>query len=298
MRGRDHAELRAFLAVAEHGAFVRAAAHLRMSPSSLSETVRSLEERLGVRLLNRTTRSVALSEAGARLLARLAPAMAEMDAAVADAATMAGSVAGTLRINATRVAAVHHLAPLIGPFVAACPDVVVDVTVEDRLVDIVAGGFDAGVRLGEKLQEDMIAVRLGGDQAMAVVAAPAYLDRAGTPTSPRDLVRHRCLNFRWPTDGSLYRWEFEREGERLEVGVDGPVITSELELLTRAALDGAGVAYLFAGQVREHIAAGRLVRLMPDWTPAFPGFFLYYPSRRQVPPPLRAFLDFVAVRRT
>lgn len=294
MRGRDHVELRAFVAVAEHGSFARAAAHLRLSPSSLSAIIRSLEERLGVRLLNRTTRSVGLSQAGSALLDRLRPALAELDAAVTEAASQDGAPSGTLRVNATRIAAIHHLAPLVASFIDAYPNVSLDLVVDDRLVDIVADGFDAGIRLGEKLERDMIAVRLSGDLEMMVVAALAYLDRVGTPRSPRDLTAHRCLNFRWPTDGSLYRWEFERGSEILEISVDGPLTSSEPEVLIRVALDGAGIAYLFANQVEEHIAAGRLVRLLPDWTPAFPGFFIYYPSRRQLRPPLRAFLDHVS----
>jgi DNA-binding transcriptional LysR family regulator len=296
MRGNDYAELRAFAAIAEHGSFVRAAAHLGLSPSALSQTIRSLEERLGVRLLNRTTRSVAPSEAGQRLLARLQPAMADLDAAVADLRSQRDTPAGLLRINSSRIAAIQHIAPLLGPFHQRYPDILIDLVADDRLVDIVAGRFDAGVRLGEMVEKDMITVRLGGPAEMMVVAAPSYLQRCGAPADPRDLRDHRCINFRWPTDGSLYHWEFQRGAEKLEAAVDGPLIVTEPEVAQRAALDGIGIAYLFDFHVREHLAAGRLVQLLPQWTPAFPGFYLYYPSRRQMPAPLRAFVEFVRER--
>ncbi len=293
MRGRDVAELRAFAAVAEHESFVRAAAHLGMTPSALSQTIRTLEDRLGVRLLNRTTRSVAISDAGAGLLARILPALAELDIAVDDLTRNRESPHGILRLNVTRDAALHYIAPLIAPFSAACPAVMLDITVDDRLVDIVAGGFDAGVRLGETVARDMIAIRLGGAQRMMVVAAPAYLDRHGSPSSPRDLDRHRCLNYRWPTSGAPYRWEFSRDGEALTVAVQGPVISNAPDMLVRAAIDGAGIGCFFADLVRDHVAAGRLRHLLAAWTPPFPGFYLYHPGRRQVPPALRAFIDFI-----
>ncbi|MBP0579372.1 LysR family transcriptional regulator [Labrys sp. LIt4] len=296
MRGSDHAELRAFVAVVEHGSFVKAAAHLGLSPSALSQTIRSLEERLGVRLLNRTTRSVAPSQAGERFLARLRPALSDLDAAVADLRSLRDSPSGLLRINATRIAAIHVIGPLIGPFLEAYPDITLDLVSEDRLIDIVANRFDAGVRLGEMVEKDMIAVRLGGELRLMAVAAPAYLARNGTPATPHDLARHRCINFRWPTDLSLYHWEFEREGRPLEAAVEGPLIVNEPEVACQAALAGVGIAYLFEHQVRRGLDAGELVHLLADWSPPFPGFHLYYPSRRQMAPPLRAFLDFVAAK--
>jgi DNA-binding transcriptional LysR family regulator len=259
----------------------------------LSQTIRGLEERLGIRLLNRTTRSVAPSEAGARLLARLLPALADLDAAVADVRSLRDAPSGMLRINATRLAAIHHLAPLIAPFQCAYPDIVLDVAVEDRLVDIVAERFDAGIRLGEMVEKDMVAVKISGDLEMMVVAAPSYVERFGMPETPRDLRRHRCINFRWPTDGSLYRWEFERGKERLEAAVEGPLIVNEPEIAIRAALDGVGLAYLFDYQVLPFVAVGKLRRLLEEWLQPFPGFYLYYPSRRQMPPALRAFIDFL-----
>lgn len=292
MRGSDFAELRAFAAIVEHGGFARAAAHLGMSASALSQTLRNLETRLGVRLLNRTTRSVAPTEAGAQMLARLLPAMEEIDAAVAQAIARRQNPSGRLRLNVTRVAALHYLAPLIAPFHRQYPDIVLDLSIEERLVDIVAGGFDAGVRLHEKLAKDMVAVKLGGEVRMRVVASPAYLARYGRPLTPDDLRQHRCLNYRWPTNGNLYRWEFERDGVKRDIAVEGPVIVDEPEVLVRAALDGAGIAYLFEQQIVTGLADGRLLPLLDAWTPPFPGFYLYYPANRQTPRPLRAFIDF------
>lgn len=293
MRGSEYAQLRAFVAVVEHGSFVRAAAHLGMSASALSQTIRQLEERLEVRLLNRTTRSVSPSNAGARLLLRLQPALNEVDAALAGVTQIPGTPSGRLRINAPRVAAIHYLAPLIGPFLNTYPGVSLDIVTDEGLVDRVAGGFDVGIRLGESLDQDMVAVELSGHLEMMVVASPAYIEQFGTPHTPHDLSEHQCLSYRGPTDGSLYRWEFEREGERLAISVNGPLVVTEPEMLTRVALEGAGIAYLFEHQVREHISAGQLVHLLQDWTPAFPGFYLYYPSQRPMSPALRAFLDFV-----
>ncbi|CAI1848924.1 LysR family transcriptional regulator [Serratia plymuthica] len=292
MRGSEFAELRAFAAIVEHGSFARAAVHLGMTASALSQTLRNLESRLGLRLLNRTTRSVAPTDAGAQMLARLLPAIAEIDAAVEQAVNQRQQPTGRLRLNVTRIAAMHFLAPLIAPFHRQYPDILLDLNVEDRLVDIVAGGFDAGVRLYEKLEKDMVAIKLGGDLRMRVVASPAYLARHGQPQAPHELRQHLCLNFRWPTNGNLYRWEFERDGEKLDIAVEGPVIVDEPEILVRAALDSVGIAYLFEHQVAAALADGRLVPLLDVWTPPFPGFYLYYPANRQMPRPLRAFIDF------
>ena len=296
MRGSDYAELRAFVAVAEHGNFARAAARLGISASALSQTIRTLEERMGIRLLNRTTRSVAPSEAGQRLLTRLLPALADLDQAVADITALRDTPTGLLRINAPRVAIVHRLAPLIAPFHAAYPDIVIDIIVDDKLSDIVADRFDAGIRLGEMVEKDMVSVKLGGEMRLVVVASPDYIARHGMPKTPRDLRDHPCVASRWPTDGSLYHWEFERGDEKLEVAVSGPLSTTDNDLMLRAVLEGIGIGYLFDHHVVEHLAAGRLVSMLDDWTPPFPGFHLYYPSRRQMPPPLRAFVDFIGQR--
>lgn len=296
MRGSEYAELRAFAAVVEHGSFSKAAAHLGITSSTLSLTIRKLEERLGVRLLYRTTRSVAVSEAGLRMMQRLGPALEELEGAVTDAVQEADRPSGLLRLNVARVAAIHYLAPILGGFLSAFPDITVDVVTDDRLIDIVAERFDAGIRLGEKLHRDMVAVRLSGDLEMKVVASPAYLAKAGYPRKPQDLVRHRCLTYRRPSDNSVYRWEFQRQSEQLEVNVKGALIVDEPAMLTQIALDGAGIAYQFAHQVDPFLENGQLIQLLKDWTPAFPGFYVYYTSRRQMIPPLRAFLDFLAKR--
>jgi DNA-binding transcriptional LysR family regulator len=202
-----------------------------------------------------------------------------------------------LRINAPRVAIVHRLAPLITPFHAAFPDIVMDIIVDDKLSDIVADRFDAGIRLGEMVEKDMVSVKLGGEMRLVVVASPDYIARHGMPETPRDLRDHLCVVSRWPTDGSLYHWEFERGDEKFEVAVSGPLSTTDNDLMLRAVLDGIGIGYLFDYHVAEHLAAGRLVSVLDDWTPPFPGFHLYYPSRRQMPPPLRAFVDFIGRQR-
>jgi DNA-binding transcriptional LysR family regulator len=293
MRGGEFADLRSFAAIVEHGSFARAAANLGVSPSALSQTIRGLETRLGVRLLNRTTRSVAPTDARTRLLERLLPAMAEFDAAVAEVKAESGRPSGTLRINCPRTAAIHVLGPLIGPFLKAYPEITLDIVTEEKLVDIVAGRFDAGIRLGEKVEQDMVAVKFGGDLEMLVVGSPDYFAEHGKPKTPRDLQAHRCINTRWPTDGSLYRWEFERGAEKLEAAVAGSLIVNEPEIAVQAAVDGIGLAYLFRYQIQAALAAGKLITVLKDWTPPFPGFYLYYPSRRQMPPALRAFVDFI-----
>jgi DNA-binding transcriptional LysR family regulator len=293
MRGSEFADLRAFAAIVEHGSFARAAANLGVSPSALSQTIRGLETRLGVRLLNRTTRSVAPTDAGTRLLERLLPAMGEFDAAVADVKAVSGTPSGMLRINCPRTAAIHVLGPLIGAFLKAYPEITLDIVTEEKLVDIVAGRFDAGIRLGEKVEQDMVAVRFGAELEMLVVGSPDYFAEHGKPKNPRDLKAHRCINTRWPTDGSLYRWEFERGTEELEAAVTGPLIVNEPEIAVQAAVDGVGLAFLFRYQLQAALTAGKLIPVLKDWTPPFPGFYLYYPSRRQMPPALRAFVDFI-----
>ena len=291
MRGTDFASLNAFAAVVEHRSFVRAAAHLGITPSALSQTIRQLEERLSVRLLNRTTRSVAPTTAGERLYLRLRPAVDELDAAVAEAASTRDRPAGMLRINAPRTAAMRLIAPRLGRFHRDNPGVILDVTVDDALTDIVAGRFDAGLRLGELLEKDMVAIRLTGEMEMMAVASPDYLARHGTPQTPDELHDHACLNWRWPTDGSLYRWEFEEGGREFEISVNGPVIANEVELVLQGALQGLGIAYTSHDWIQGWLKEGKLVRILERYSPRFPGLYLYHPSRRQQPPALRAFID-------
>jgi DNA-binding transcriptional LysR family regulator len=285
-------DLSAFVAVATHRSFSRAAAELGLSPSALSHTVRSLEERLDLRLLNRTTRSVAPTEAGERLLERLRPALRDIDDALEDANAFRAKPAGRLRLNVPRSAALLLLAPVMTRFIKAYPQMRLEITTEDRLVDIVASGYDAGVRFGESVERDMVAVRIGPDLRMAVVGSPAYFRRHPKPAKPRDLRSHACIRFRLAS-GGIYRWEFEKKGEVLEVEVDGPLTLSDQQVMLQAALDGAGLAIVLESHARPYLKARHLVRVLADWCPPFPGYFLYYPSRRQVPAGLRAFIDMM-----
>ncbi len=292
MRGSEFAELKAFAAVVERASFARAADHLGLSASALSQTVRQLETRLGVRLLNRTTRSVAPTETGSRLYTRIAPMMAEMDAAIADAVAATGRTAGTLRINTLGMAAKQLIAPRLGRFHKACPDVMLDIVVDEGLSDIVAGRFDAGIRVGERLEKDMIAVRLTPDHPMRAVASPEYLARHGEPKEPADLHRHACINWRFPGSGAIYRWPMERKGKKLELSVVGAIISNSEDVMHEAALQGLGILYAYDDEpIRDLISAGRLKRVLADWSPMVPGLFLYYPSRRLPAPALTAFID-------
>lgn len=283
-------DLAAFVQVAELRSFRRAAQALGVSPSALSHTLRNIETKLGVRLLHRTTRSVAPTEAGERLLERLRPALNDIDGALAELKGFRDRPAGRLRINTSRSAARFLIAPRLGAFARAFPEVRVEIVTDDALADIVAAGCDAGVRLDEALQPDMVAVRLGGPQRMVVVGSPDYLERAGIPQEPADLARHGCFRMRLPS-GALFPWELERDGQVVRVDVSGPLIVDDIHVQLRAALDGAGLAHVFEAHVADDIAAGRLRTVLDDWCPPFPGFFLYYPSRRQVSPALRAFID-------
>jgi len=292
MRGSEFAELKAFAAVVERASFARAADHLGLSPSALSQTIRQLETRLGVRLLNRTTRSVAPTLAGSCLHERIAPLIMEMDAAVAETVAATGRTAGTLRINTLGMAAKNIIAPRLGRFHRAHPDVVLDVVVDEGLSDIVAGRFDAGIRVGERLEKDMIAVRLTADVKMLAVASPDYLARCGEPRTPADLSHHACINWRFPGSGGIYRWQFEKKGKKLEVAVEGPLISNQQEMVVEAALQGLGILYAHdIDRVDQAIAAGQLKRLMADWSLTSPGLYLYYSNRRHPQPALRAFID-------
>lgn len=285
-----------FAAVARARSFRAAAALRGVSPSTLSQSLRDLETRLGVRLLNRTTRSVAMTEAGARLLERLGPALAEIASAVEQVHASAGEAAGTLRINAPDPAIQFVLGPMVPAFLEAHPKVRLEIVGETQFVDIVESGYDAGVRWGESLARDMIAVPLGPPQRFVVVAAPQLLARCGTPAHPKDLLAHPCIRQRFPS-GRMPNWEFGCDGEEIEIDPHGPLVSTNPQLQREAAIAGVGFWSTFEDYVRDDLAAGRLATVLDDWCPSFPGPFLYYPSRRQPPPPLRAFVEFVKRRR-
>jgi len=286
------AELQAFAWVAEHRSFRRAAAAHGASPSGLSQLIRNLEERLGLRLLNRTTRSVGLTDAGRRLLERVAPALETIAGAVAEVSESDGDVAGVLRINAPEPAVELVLAPLIGRFLAAHPRVRLELMSESAFVDIVGQGYDAGVRWEESLDQDMIAVPLGGRQRYCVVAAPELIARDGVPSDPADMLHRPAIRLRFAS-GVTPPWEFERDGRVVRVSPPPRLVTNSIPLQLRAALDGIGYWSTLEDYVREPIADGRLVPVLQDWTPSFPGPMLYYPSRRQAPAALRAFVAFI-----
>jgi DNA-binding transcriptional LysR family regulator len=292
VRGAEFAELKAFVAVVERASFARAAEHLGLSPSALSQTIRQLESRLGVRLLNRTTRSVAPTAAGAQLNERMAPLMRDMDDAVAEASATAGRAGGTLRINTLGMAARQVIAPRLARFHRAHPEVVLDIVVDDALSDVVAGRFDAGIRVGERVEKDMIAVRLTPDVKMIAVASPDYLARHGTPRTPADLHHHACINWRLQADGRVYRWQFEKRGKPLELAVHGPLTTNQAHTGLAAALQGLGVLYAFDHEgIAEALHKKQLVQVLADWSITRPGLFLYYPHRRHAQPALSAFID-------
>ncbi|WP_332741906.1 LysR family transcriptional regulator [Hydrogenophaga sp.] len=292
MRGSEYAELKAFVAVVERASFARAAEHLGLSPSALSQTIRQLEDRLGARLLNRTTRSVAPTAPGEHLYSRIAPLFRDMADAVAEASAAAGQTSGTLRINTLGMAARQIIAPRLGKFHRAHPDVVLDIVVDDGLSDIVAGRFDAGIRVGGRLEKDMIAVRLTSDLKMIAVASPDYLAHHGVPHAPADLHGHACINWRLQVDGVPWRWAFEKRGKRLEIAAEGPLVTNHSDIGVAAAVQGLGIAYAFdREQVDEHLAQGRLIQVLGDWSITRPGLFLYYSNRRHPSPALGAFID-------
>ncbi len=277
-------DLAAFLTVAREGSFTRAAAQLGVSQSALSHSLRGLEGRLGVRLLTRTTRSVSPTEAGERLLHSIGPRMAEIEAELAALSELRDRPAGNLRITAGEHSAETVLWPALARLLPDYPDIKVEVVIDYGLTDIVAERFDAGIRLGEQVAKDMIAVRIGPDMRMIAVGAPGYFARHSKPQTPQDLTAHNCINLRLPTLGGIYAWEFEKEGRELRVRVDGQLVFNSTPLILKAALDGAGLAYLPEDRVKPYIADGRLVGVLDDWCEPFSGYHLYYPSRRQNSP--------------
>ena len=291
MRRGDLDDLAAFVAVADAASFTRAAAKLGMSPSALSHAMRALESRLGVRLLARTTRSVRATEAGERLLRTLRPAFEEIGAGLTALGGLRDKPAGTVRLTTFKHAVTSVVWPVLPRFLEAHPDIRVEVTVDDGLTDIVAGRYDAGIRWGGRVAKDMVAVRVGPDVRAAVVGSPAYFAGRPAPDTPDGLAGHRCINYRLTTAGRLYPWSFEEDGRSFQVKVDGPLVFNDGDLILVAALAGQGIAYLYEDQIANHVAGGRLIRILAEWCPAFPGYYLYYPSRRHMPPALAALID-------
>lgn len=285
-----------FLVVAEEHSFTRAAAKLGLSQSALSHSMRRLEARLGLRLLTRTTRSVAPTEAGERLIETLRPALDDIDQGLAALTRLRERPAGTVRITTSAHAAHAVLWPAIDRLAAENPDINVEVNVESGLVDIVAERYDAGIRLGERLEQDMVAVPISPKLRMAAFSAPSYFARRGTPQTPYDLAEHNCINLRLPTSGGLYGWEFERDGKELKVKAEGQLVFNTADLIVAAALAGHGIAFMVEDHVKDHLAAGTLVRVLDEWCEPFDGYYLYYPSRRQPSPAFSLLLDALRYR--
>ncbi|HEU0071920.1 MAG TPA: LysR family transcriptional regulator [Alphaproteobacteria bacterium] len=288
-------DLELFAVVARTRSFRRAGQELGMAVSTLSERLRALEEKLGVRLLNRTTRSVSATEAGAHLLQHLGPALGEIREAISRLGDFSDQPTGTLRINAPGAATRLVLAPMIGGFLRAHPRITLEIIEQDAMIDIVADGYDAGVRFGESLAQDMIAVSLGPPMRYAIAAAPRLLAKEGAPKAPRDLLGKPCIRHRF-SSGAVLPWEFEKDGKTVVIQPEGPLISNDMTIERQAAIDGAGFLMTFEHVVRDDIKAGRLVEVLRDWCPEFPGPYLYYPSRRHMPAALRAFIDYLRER--
>ena len=288
--------LAAFVVVADERSFTKAAGKLDVSRSAVSHSIRALEDRLGLRLLARTTRTVAPTDVGERLLAQLRPALHEIQAALTEVGRLRATPAGVVRLIAPPIVLSTLLSPKLEKFARDYPDILLDLASEDDTRgDLVAGRFDAGIHLGEFLQRDMVAVKLTGEQRAAIVASPAYFNSHPQPKTPRDLTAHRCLRYRMGAHGPVYRWEFEKRGKPVTVSVSGPLIVNDAEFMIRAALDGVGLAFTLEDYVTEYIARGKLVRVLEDWCPPFDGYFLYYPSRRHQPPALQALVDALRI---
>ena len=295
MRSSELGELAAFAAIAREGNFRRAAAQLELKPSTLSSAMRALESRLGVRLLNRTTRSVSLTEAGQQLFATLAPALEEIDVALETVNGFRAHPMGRLRLSVPRSVAASLILPLFRRFSERYPDIVLELAADNGFVDIVKEGFDAGVRLGESVAPGMVAVRITPDMSRAVVGAPAYFARHPLPQTPNDLRAHNCIGYRKISSGELHRWAFAKDGETLNIAVRGNLILDDAGLMLDAATDGIGLAYTADSYAAPYLANGRLQRVLADWCPPFPGFYLYYPGRRQISAALRALIDALKV---
>jgi DNA-binding transcriptional LysR family regulator len=282
--------LSAFLTVAEERSFTRAAKQLNISTSGLSHAIRRLEEQIGVRLLTRTTRSVSPTDAGEQLLAHLRPALADIRGTLTTLSGLQTKPIGRVRLLCPRLAAKTVLAPKLGPFARHYPDVMLEVTTDDSRVDLVAAGFDAAIHFGEYIAQDMVAVRVSPDIQHAIVGAPSYFQSHPRPAAPRDLLNHRCVNFRHRGE-SIYKWELDKGDESMAIAVSGSLVLDDEDLVIQAALDGAGLALVADNRAAPHLSDGALIRVMEDWTPPFPGFFLYYPHRKQQPAALAAVID-------
>ena len=289
-------DLRALVAVGHERSFTKAAAKLGVSQSALSHTIRGLEERLGLRLLTRTTRSVSPTEAGERLLHTIGPRFEEIETELAALSELREKPAGTIRITATDYAIETILWPKLTKFLPRYPDIRVELIIDYGLTDIVAERFDAGVRIGEQIAKDMIAVRVGPDIRIAVVGAPAYFDGRSEPQRPQDLIGHNCINLRLPTRGGLYAWEFEKDGRELRVHVEGQLVFNGTFQMLNAALAGSGLAYVPEDVAQPHLSKGRLKRVLADWCPPYSGYHLYYPSRRQPTPAFTLLVDVLRYR--
>jgi DNA-binding transcriptional LysR family regulator len=296
MRNGDFSDIAAFIAVAEEGSFTRAAAKLGLSKSALSYAVRMLEQRLETRLISRTTRSLSLTDAGERFFQTLKPALESINNQIDTLKTLHNRPAGNLRITTFKHAAQTVLFPALSAFMAEYPDITVEIDVNEGLADIVAERFDAGIRFGEQVEKDMVAVRVGPDIRMAVVATPDYFARYAPPQTPRELGEHRCIRYRQKTAGGLFAWEFRKGESALDVKVDGALIVNDSNMLEDAALKGLGLVYIYESQIVEHVAEGRLVRVLEDWCEPLPGYHLYYPSRKQHTPAFSLLLDRLRYR--
>jgi DNA-binding transcriptional LysR family regulator len=289
----EFADLKVFTVVAEHRSFVRTAERLGISTSSISQIIRNLEERLGVRLLNRTTRSVSLTDAGAHLLARINPAFTELEFALDELAELRDTPSGVLRVVTPRLPYIDHLGPLLVQFERAYPKVILDITVDDSVTDVAAGGHDLGIRLGELLEQDVVAFKIGGKLRQIACASPNYIAQNGAPKHPRDLQKHRCISWRQPGSIAPYAWEFRKGREQLAVSVTGPLILNDRSLTLESAAQGIGIAFWVEHRILPYIEAGTLVPLLEDWCPSFPGFFAYYRKHPVMPITLRTFVDFL-----
>ncbi|PXW25361.1 LysR family transcriptional regulator [Paraburkholderia caballeronis] len=282
-----------FIAVAEEKGFSAAAIKLGVSPSAVSQAIRNLERRTGLALFNRNTRGVSLTEAGETYFERIGPAVRELVLASEELGSAAERPAGVLRINVARAGQMIVMQPVLRRFLDRYPDIRIDLCIDNTLVDIVGRGFDAGIRFGDLVERDMVAVKVGPPIAAWILAAPDYLQRRGTPAHPRELMNHECVSFRHRTSGQIERWSFSKDGEAIDLAVNGQLIVNDSAALVQAALDGIGIVYMINGYVERLVEQGRLVRLLADWSPPLPGFTLYYASRRRVPAKLRALIDFL-----